>query len=293
MRFGRRTVLDEVALTVPAGSTTALLGRNGAGKSTLIRILTGLLPRTAGRVSVLGLDPGRHARAVKARIGYVPETSAFHPRWRVSHAIELTRGLRGRAWDRDEERRLLDVFCLPARERIDRLSKGARAKLALLLALAHRPPVVILDEPASGLDPVVKREVLATLVDAISSEGRTVLLSSHLIEDVERLADRVAFLGEGRILLEGGAEEVRRRARRLVVGPVAPDEALADLPGRPLVRRRGREAVLTYLRDGPEAAHAIRAAERFTHVAEDGINLEQLFVGLLGEEVKEATACGA
>jgi ABC-2 type transport system ATP-binding protein len=119
------------------------------------------------------------------------------------------------------------------------------------------------------------------------------LLSSHLIEDVERLADRVAFLGEGRILMEGGAEEVRGRARRLVVGPVAPDEALADLPGRPLVRRQGREAVLTYLRDGPEAARAIRAGKRFAQVTEDGVNLEQLFVGLLGEGGKEATACGA
>ncbi len=213
--YGRREVLRGLSLAVPAGSVTAVLGRNGAGKSTLFKILLGLLPRGAGEARVLGLDPARAARAVKARVGYVPEAPDFHPRWRVRDAIDLVRGLRRRDWDAAEERRLLDAFDLPPRARIGALSKGYRAKLALLLALAPRPEVLLLDEPASGLDPVVRREVLATLVDELGAEGRTVVFASHRMDDVERLADCVAFLDAGRVTLAGPTEEVRRRAGNL------------------------------------------------------------------------------
>ena len=214
-RYGKKLVLRDLTLKVPEGSTTALLGRNGAGKSTLIRILTGLLPRDGGAARVLGLDPGKKPRDVKAVIGYVPEVTPFNPKWRVRDAIELSKAFRKKTWDDAEEKRLIDAFDLSASEKIGSLSKGYRAKLALLLAFAHKPQVILLDEPASGLDPVVRREVLASLVDAIHGEGRTVLLSSHLMEDVERLADRVAFLDGGRIVLEGETEEVRARSGNL------------------------------------------------------------------------------
>jgi ABC-2 type transport system ATP-binding protein len=214
-RFGRKRVLRDLTLMVPRGSTTALLGRNGAGKSTLIRILAGLLPRDGGEARVIGIDPGRKPKQVKALTGYVPEATPFHPKWRVKDAIEMSRAFRGRTWDDAEEGRLIEAFALSPKERIGSLSKGYKAKLALLLALAHKPEVILLDEPASGLDPIVRREVLASLVDAIHGEGRTVLLSSHLMEDVERLADRVAFLAGGKIVLEGETEEVRARSGNL------------------------------------------------------------------------------
>jgi ABC-2 type transport system ATP-binding protein len=288
-RYGRKKpVLRHLDLRVPAGSTTALLGRNGVGKSTLLKILAGLHPLDGGVARVLGMDPWRQGLAVKAKIGFVPETTAFHPKWRVGDAIELVRSIRKGAWDRDEERRLLGVFDLPERERIGALSKGYRAKLALLLALGHHPAVILLDEPASGLDPVVRREVLASLVDAIHGEGRTVLLSSHVMTDVERLSDRVAFLAGGRIVLEGETEEVRTRAKRVVVGPVSEDSDLADLPGSPRVLRQGSEAVLTYLADGETAAERLRESERFRDVRVTGVNLEDLFVDLLGERAPSA-----
>jgi len=232
---------------------------------------------------------------VKERIGYVAEETPFHPKWRVRDAIGLVRALRKKAWDDAEEKRLIDAFSLPVAERIGNLSKGYKAKLALLLAFAHRPEVILLDEPASGLDPVVRREVLASLVDAIHGEGRTVLLSSHLMEDVERLADRVAFLSGGKIVLEGGAEEIRGRARRVSVGPVTDGTDLALLPGDPLVRRRNGEAVLTYVGGADEAVAALRDSNRFERVSEAGVNLEDLFVDLLAEEneMQEAAPCGA
>jgi ABC-2 type transport system ATP-binding protein len=213
--YGRRAILDGLSLAVPEGSVTALLGRNGAGKSTLFRLLLGLLPRRRGEVFVLGLDPARAALAVKERTGFVPESADLNPRFRVRDVIALVRGLRRRRWDDAEERRLAAVFDLPPRTRIGALSKGMKAKLTLLLALAPRPDLLLLDEPASGLDPVVRREVLSALVDEIAREGRTVLMASHRMDDVERLADRVAFLDGGRIVRAGPVEAVRAEAGNL------------------------------------------------------------------------------
>ena len=289
-RYGRKHVHRGLDLKVPRGSVTALLGRNGAGKSTLLQMLTGLMPRDGGEIRVLGMDPWREPVRVKASVGYVAETTAFHPKWRVRDAIDLVRSLRKDRWDRKEEWRLIDAFELPLGEKIGKLSKGYRAKLALLLALCHRPEVLLLDEPASGLDPIVKREVLGSIVDTIIEEGRTVLLSSHQMEDVERLADRVAFLSNGKIVLEGETEEIRGRARRLAVGPIESDRPLTDLPGDPFVARRGREAVLTYVNGTNGAGPQLR--ERFRDVNEIGVNLEDLFVDLLGapREPEEVTA---
>jgi len=287
--FGRNQVLRGLDLTVPRGSVTALLGRNGAGKSTLLKMLTGLMPRDGGEIRVMGMDPWREQKAVKAAVGYVAETTAFHPRWRVRDAIDLVRALRRKQWSREEEWRLIDAFELPLGQKIGRLSKGYRAKLALLLALAHRPETILLDEPASGLDPIVKREVLTSLVDTITEEGRTVLLSSHQMEDVERLADRVAFLAGGKIVLTGETEEIRGRARRIAVGPLENGRPLTDLPGDPFVSRHGREAILTYLDGADTAAEYLRG--RFRDVNEIGVNLEDLFVDLLGDPKEEAVAC--
>jgi ABC-2 type transport system ATP-binding protein len=288
-RYGRKRVLEGLDLAVPAGSTTALLGRNGSGKTTLLRILSGFMPRNAGKVAVLGLDPARKALRVKERIGTVPDVSPLNLKWRVSDAIGLVRAIRKRRWDAAEERRLVRMFDLPLQARIGTLSKGERAKLALLLALGHRPELLLLDEPASGLDPVVRREVLASLVDAIHEEGRTVLVSSHRMDDVGRLADRVAFLSGGRILLAGETEEIRARARRIEVAPVPARE---EIPGNPLVSLRGEDASLTYVDGGSEAANRLRASGRYRSVEESAMNLEDLFVDLLGnrtEGKKEAT----
>jgi ABC-2 type transport system ATP-binding protein len=140
---------------------------------------------------------------------------------------------------------------------------------------------------------VVRREVLASLVDAIHGEGRTLLLSSHRMDDVERLANRVAFLSGGRIVLEGDAEELRTRAKRIAVGPVAADEPLGDVPGSPLVERRDREAILTYLTEAESAVEALGSNGRFSRVRVLDMNLEDLFVDLLREEQKEVAPCGA
>jgi ABC-type multidrug transport system ATPase subunit len=290
-RFERREVLREVNWRVPAGSTTALFGRNGAGKTTLIRMLLGVLPCDGGRLSVLGLDPARKPRAVKARVGHVSESMPFHPRWRVEDALDLVQSIRGRAWQPRLARELMEAFQLPGRARIHHLSRGQRIQLGLVLALGHRPELVLLDEPVAGLDPVVQRDVLASLVDAVHRDGRTIVLASHRLDDVERLADRVAFLHQGRMVLEGPLDALRQEARRLAVRPAAPPEFFVDLPGRPFVKREGDRAVLTYLEGAREAETALRASGRFEEVEVERLNLETLYLDVLGEpRVEEVCA---
>jgi len=211
VRFGCKRVLEGLNLDVPSGSVTALVGPNGAGKSTLLRILVGALVPNGGRASVLGLDPAREGPRVRARAGYVPDR------------FEVPRWMRGRDWLRflarfyaswsvDEEQRLLGLLQLDPSDKIADLSKGARAKLALIAALAHRPKLLLLDEPFSGLD-VSARDAIATAIFGhLREESRTVLFVSHSLSDVERLADRIAILEGGRVVRAGELETVARAA---------------------------------------------------------------------------------
>jgi ABC-2 type transport system ATP-binding protein len=211
VRFGRKRVLEGLDLDVPSGSVTALVGPNGAGKSTLLRVFAGALVPDGGRASVLGLDPAREGPRVRARAGYVPDR------------FEVPRWMRGRdwlrflarfypSWSRDEEQRLLELLQLDPSDKIADLSKGARAKLALVAALAHRPQLLLLDEPFSGLD-VSARDAIATAIFGhLREEASTVLFVSHSISDVERLADRIAVLEGGRIVRAGDVESVARAA---------------------------------------------------------------------------------
>ncbi len=212
--FGRRRVLDGVDLALGAGSVTALVGENGAGKSTLLRCVAGIVPASAGRVRALGLDPARAGAKLRARIGYVPERLEL-PAWmRVGAALRFFAAFYP-TWSAAEERRLACAFELDPRERVRTLSKGARAKLALLVALAHGPELLLLDEPFSGLDPGVRKHVLAALVGHLRDPERTVLLVTHSLDDVERAADRVALLADGRVRACGETEELRERFARV------------------------------------------------------------------------------
>jgi ABC-2 type transport system ATP-binding protein len=209
VRFGRRFVLDDLALEVPRGSVTALVGRNGAGKSTLLRVLVGALVPDAGHARVLGIDPAREGARVRARCGYVPDR------------IEVATWMRGTdwlafvarfypTWSAADAQRWIGAVELDARQRVCDMSKGARTKLALVAALAHAPELLLLDEPFSGLDVGVRRAVTTAVLTSLRDEARTVLLVSHSIRDVERIADRVAVLDGGRIVRAGDIEDVAR-----------------------------------------------------------------------------------
>lgn len=200
-RFGRTFAVQEVDLRVPAGSVYGYLGRNGAGKTTTIQMLMGLLSPTSGHLSVLGLDPFKSDVAMKRLVSYVPERVGLPDWMTVANLIAFGAGVHPH-WDgalAEELRRRLE---LPADQRLSQLSRGMQGKAALLLALAPRPKLLILDDPTLGLDVVVRREFMESIVAALSDLGTTVFFSSHILDDVERVADWVGILHQGRLVLQ-------------------------------------------------------------------------------------------
>src|SRR5216110_419605 len=192
-RFGATTALDSVSLSLPRGAVYGLVGANGAGKTTLIRHILGLLRAQSGAVRVFGLDPVADPVGVLSRIGYLSEENDL-PGWmRVDELIRYSRAFRP-TWDDDYAEELRQSFALDPAARIKNLSKGQMARVGILIALAYRPDLLLLDEPSSGLDPIVRRDILGAIIRTVADEGRTVLFSSHLLSEVERVSDQVAMI---------------------------------------------------------------------------------------------------
>ena len=229
-RYRRNEALHDIDLDVPEGKVTAFLGPNGAGKTTTIKCAMNLLERDAGRVEVLGTD----ARALKPqhwqRIGYVSENQKM-PGWMtVRQLLDYVRPMYGEHWDRDFEKKLLADFELPLKTKLRSLSRGQWMKAALVSSLAYRPRLVVLDEPFSGLDPLVRDEFLSGLLELTETEGWTVWISSHDIEEVERFADRVAILDNGRVDLQDDVEAIQQRFRAVELSLADETAAPSGLP---------------------------------------------------------------
>lgn len=196
-RFGKTVALDGLSLRVPRGCVYGLVGVNGAGKTTLIKHILGLLKVRSGSVRVFGLDPVRNPVAVLRRIGYLSEerdlpewmridelmryTAAYHPNWDQAHAEELLR-----------------TFGLDASKKVKNLSKGMRAQAGLVAAVAHRPDLLVLDEPSTGLDAVIRRDILKAIIRTVADDGRNAIFSSHLLDEVEQMSDFISMVHEGR-----------------------------------------------------------------------------------------------
>lgn len=211
-RFGAMTALDSVTFTVACGSVYGLVGANGAGKTTLIKHILGLLRAEGGSVRVFGHDPVTDPVAVLSRIGYLSEENDL-PGWmRVDELIRYSRAFYP-AWDDAYAEELRHTFALDPAVKIKNLSKGQKARAGLLIALAYRPELLVLDEPSSGLDPIVRRDILGAIIRTIAHEGRTVLFSSHLLEEVEQVADHVTMISQGKIALSAPLEEIKESHR--------------------------------------------------------------------------------
>jgi len=216
-RFGTKTALAGVSLSLPRGAVYGLVGANGAGKTTLIRHLLGLLRAETGAVRVFGLDPVQDPVGVLSRIGYLSEENDL-PGWmRLDELLRYSRAFYP-AWDDAYAAELQSAFALDPAAKIRNLSKGEKARAGLLLALAHRPELLILDEPSSGLDPIARRDILGAVIRTIAHEGRTVLFSSHLLDEVEEVADYVTMISHGRVVLSGPLEDIK--AARTVAGRI-------------------------------------------------------------------------
>jgi ABC-2 type transport system ATP-binding protein len=207
-RFGGRTALDSVNLSVRRGGVHGLVGANGAGKTTLIKHILGLLRAESGSVRVFGRDPVADPVGVLFRIGYLSEENDL-PGWmRMDELIRYSRAFYP-AWDDAYAEELQQTFALDTSAKIKSLSKGQKARAGLLIALAYRPELLVMDEPSSGLDPIVRRDILGAVIRTIAEEGRTVLFSSHLLEEVEQVADHVTMISQGKIVLSAPLDEIK------------------------------------------------------------------------------------
>jgi len=211
--FGGKNALDRVSFRATAGQVYGLVGANGAGKTTLLKHLLGLLRATTGSVRVFGLDPVRDPVGVLSRVGYLSEEREL-PEWmRVDELMRYTQAYHP-TWDASYAHELLETFALDPGKKIKDLSKGMRAQAGLIAAVAYRPELLILDEPSSGLDAVVRRDILDAIVRAVADDGRTVIFSSHLLDEVERMSDHVTMIQNGRVTLSGVLDDVRRDYQR-------------------------------------------------------------------------------
>ena len=213
-RFGQKMALDDVTLLLPRGKVYGLVGANGAGKTTIIRHVLGLLRAERGTVRVFGMDPVAEPVAVLSRVGYLSEENDL-PAWmRVSELIRYTRAFFP-SWDDGYAEQLRGAFGLDPSARIRDLSRGQKARAGLVAALAHRPELLVLDEPSSGLDPIVRRDILGAVMCTIAHEGRTVLFSSHLLDEVDMVADHVTMIAQGKVALSAPLADIKRSHRSL------------------------------------------------------------------------------
>lgn len=220
--FRRNHVLRSLTMQVKQGHTFAFLGRNGAGKTTAIRMLLGLLGRDDGAIRVLGLDPSCEPIALRSRVGYLAEDQTMYGWMRVDEILRFVAPFYP-TWDHDLALRYIRDFDLPMKSKIKHLSKGQNVRLGLVLALAHRPELVILDDPALGLDPVMRKQFNRDLITHLQGEGRTVFYSSHLLYEVEPVADEVAILHGGRIVRQSDTESLRQQVKQFILPRTAFD----------------------------------------------------------------------
>ncbi|MFA5393917.1 MAG: ABC transporter ATP-binding protein [Candidatus Ratteibacteria bacterium] len=282
-RYTRRNeAVKSLDLKVPKGSVYVFLGRNGAGKTTTIRMLLGLLQKTAGKAEVLGLDPDKNPVPIKKRVGYVADNQKMYDWMTIQETINFCRPFYP-TWNNSLAEDLLKRFELPKRAKIKELSRGMNGKVALLLALAHQPELLILDDPTSGLDPVVRREFLQGIIEIIHQEAKTVFFSTHIITEAEQIADYAGVLEEGKLLLSQPLDKLKDSVKqiRLIFENKVPDDV--SFPGLLKKELVGHELVLTVKDYAPDALKSLaRFNPKSTEVLD--LNLEDIFVSLVGKE---------
>jgi ABC-2 type transport system ATP-binding protein len=287
--FSRVRAVNSVNITVPRGCIYGLIGLNGAGKSTLLRMIVGLLPPSSGQALLAGIDVWSNPVEVNRRLGYVPDRLNAYPWMRVREIIEFTRALRDR-WDAGLVSRLLESGRIDPKQRVGKLSKGTAAKLSLLLALAHNPDILILDEPTDGMDPLARDEFMSQVAasaglrtgDAPSEcPPRTILLSSHAIDDIQRMCDHLGLMQSGSLALQTPTETLvgsTKRVRAIIESPEQPSVPTGALCSH----RQGREWTLTLTgmqSDSPTRSRTLadieEAGARVVEIAD--LSLDEIF----------------
>ena len=281
-QFGRTRALDGVSLDVEPGLVYGLVGANGHGKTTLMKHLLGLLRAQQGSVRVFGLDPVTHAVEVLRRIGYLSEEREL-PEWmRIDELMRYTQAYYPN-WDDAYARELLETFGLDTAKKVKELSKGMRAQVGLVAAVAHRPELLLLDEPSTGLDAVVRKDILNAIVRTVADEGRAVIFSSHLLDEVERMSDCVFMINRGRVVLQGSLDEIKQQHHLLTVRFPGPGESLPPIDGVLSAERLGNTWSIVCNGGGRTVHESIQAlGGEVTHSR--NASLEEIFVARAGRQ---------
>jgi ABC-2 type transport system ATP-binding protein len=280
--FRRKQVLSGLSLNVERGKTFAFLGLNAAGKTTAIRMLLGLLKRDGGEIRVLGLDPEQEPLKVRSRVGYLAEDQQMYGWMRVEEILRFVAPFYA-TWDHDLALKYVREFELPLETKIKHLSKGQNVRLGLVLALAHRPEVVILDDPVLGLDPVMRKQFNRDLIMHLQGEGRTVFYSSHLLYEVEPVADEVAILHGGRLVRQADTETLRRDVKQFVLKRPALEVVREDLALLDM-QAIGEETAVTV--QNASAVAALLDREGVPYRAID-LNLDEIFTAYVAGRTVE------
>ncbi len=278
-RFKEKTVLDQLDFAVPRGSVTGLLGKNGAGKTTLLKCTLGLQTPQSGNITVFGEDSRVLSGAAKARLAYVPQEVSLYPWMKIRQVVAYTAAFYP-LWNSRLIERLIREWEINPEDKVGPLSTGQLQKLGILLALGHEPELLILDEPVASLDPAARRQFLATLLDIALNGERTILFSTHITSDLERVADRVAILKDGRIVYDDELAQLKDSVKRLRVSvPSGLPDDLRSLPGMLHCEANGKTAVFSlrgFQTDLPERL----AREWSAEVSVEDLNLEEIFLEL-------------
>lgn len=276
--FGSKNVLRDVNLTIPQGSIVGLIGTNGSGKSTLLKCLLGLLQITRGWATIYDEGVWDLSAAAKARLGYVPQEINLYPWMLVRQVIAYTAAFYP-TWDFQFTDRLLDEWHLSPTDRVGPLSPGQLQKLAIILALGHRPELLILDEPVASLDPLARRDFLKSLLELTQDERHTVLFSTHITSDLERVASHVAVLRHGRVEYFEELDGMKDRFKRLRISAEQNLPPEFAIPGALRTEVDGRRALVAVGDLHPHMVEELKARWHADISVED-LNLEDIFLEL-------------
>jgi ABC-2 type transport system ATP-binding protein len=284
-RFGSTTALNQVDLSLAPGHIVGLLGTNGSGKTTMLRHMVGIYLPDAGQCQTLGCVAERLAPAQMARIGYVDQEGELLEWQTVRQLVAFVRAYYDN-WNCELEKRLLTEFELPLSTRVFTLSPGLRQRLAILLAVCPEPDLLILDEPASGLDPIARAQFLDLLMEMIQRPDRTILVSSHILSDVEKVIDHVLIMHDGRLVRDCPYEELQEEFARLIVTGASPLPNPLPFAGLLSCSVSGRDGEAVVRHADPAAIRVFEASHQ-AKVEKRGLSLEELYRCVMQIEKKE------
>lgn len=274
--FGDVKALDGLDLEVPRGSVFGYLGRNGSGKTTTIKLLLDLIKPTSGAAKVLGFDPQKDTEKMRQKIGYVAEGQKMYGWMKVRELIKFTSGFYDQ-WDDELCEKYRERFELDSGVKVKTLSKGQNARLSLLLALAPRPELLILDDPTMGLDPISRQEFLGDIVRAIQEEGRTVFFSTHILQELERVADWVGILDRGRLKIASPVDELKASVKRYELTMEGPAPSTVELEGVFRTATSGRDLILTARGEPGVIVSWLKQAFNPLSIESHSLSLDEIF----------------